>query len=470
MRICLILEGCYPYVFGGVATWVNQYILSKPEHEFVIFTIGAEKKKRGKFVYEIPKNVVEIKEVFLDDIVQDKNIRAKIKYKQDFLVEIKNLILGKKMNWDIIFKEASNPNWNTEHFFHSEEYLNVIQEIAKDELNKNGLVEIFYGMKSMLLPLLQLLSSQIPKADIYHSASTGYAGIIGAIANYKTKKPFILTEHGIYPREREEELLASTWIEENLKKTWINFFYHISEVAYEKATAVTSLFENAKKTQIMIGCSPSKCVVIPNGIHLEKYISMPDKENNGYVDIGAFIRFSSIKDVKTLLYSFYETHSECKQARLHIFGATNDKEYEKQCLDIIETLELKDSIFIYGQINPIEYMPKMDFTVLTSISEGQPLTVLESFAARRPVVCTNVGCCKELISGNNDGLGEAGFCCTPMDVSRIARAMKMLCNSEELRKQYGINGMNRVKNEYTFEKMIKEYFDLYEKELKNWQE
>ena len=173
--------------------------------------------------------------------------------------------------------------------------------------------------------------------------------------------------------------------------------------------------------------------------------------------------------MKTLLYSFYETFSECKQARLHIFGATNDKEYERQCLEIIETLELKESIFIYGQINPIEYMPKMDFTVLTSISEGQPLTVLESFAARRPVVCTNVGCCKELINGNNDGFGKAGICCTPMDVFSIAKAMKVLCNDEELRKQYGINGMNRVKNEYTFEKMIKAYFDLYEKELKNWQ-
>ena len=330
-------------------------------------------------------------------------------------------------------------------------------------------MEIFYGMKSMLLTLLQLLSSQIPNADIYHSASTGYAGIIGAIASFKTKKPFILTEHGIYPREREEELLACTWIEENLKKTWINFLYHISEVAYEKATAVTSLFENARRTQIMIGCSQSKCVVIPNGIDLEKYVSMPDKQNNGYIDIGAFIRFSSIKDVKTLLYSFYETFSECKQARLHIFGATNDKEYERQCLEIIETLELKESIFIYGQINPIEYMPKMDFTVLTSISEGQPLTVLESFAARRPVVCTNVGGCKELINGNNDGFGKAGICCTPMDVFSIAKAMKVLCNDEELRKQYGINGMNRVKNEYTFEKMIKAYFDLYEKELKNWQ-
>lgn len=470
MRICLILEGCYPYVFGGVATWVNQYILSKPEHEFVLFTIGAHRKDKGKFVYEIPKNVVEIKELFLDDIIEDNNIKIKKKYEQSFLKEIKNLILGKKVNWDIIYNTAGDSCWSTEQFFHSEDYLNIIEDISKTELNKNGLVEVFYGMKSMLLPLLQLLSSQIPNADIYHAASTGYAGIIGAMAQYKTKKPYVLTEHGIYPREREEELLACTWIEENLKKTWISFFYHVSEAAYEKATAVTSLFENAKKTQIMIGCDSDKCVVIPNGIHFEKYISMPEKERNGYIDIGAFIRFSSIKDVKTLLYSFYEAHSEFKQARLHIFGATNDKEYERQCLDIIETLELEESICIYGQINPMEYMPKMDFTVLTSISEGQPLTVLESFAARRPVVCTNVGCCRELISGNDDGFGEAGICCTPMDVSSISKAIKTLCDNETLRKQYGINGMHRVESNYTFEEMMKKYFDLYEKELKNWQE
>lgn len=470
MKICLILEGCYPYVFGGVATWVNQYILSKPEHEFVLFTIGAHKRDKGKFVYEIPKNVVEIKEVFLDDISKTKNKRLKRKYEEKFLKEIKNLILGKKINWDIIFKTAGDVNWDSEHFFHSKEYLEIIESIAKKELKKNGLVEIFYGMKSMLLPILQLLSSEIPKADIYHSASTGYAGIVGAMARYKTKKPFVVTEHGIYPREREEELLASTWIEEKMKKTWINFFYNISKAAYEKATTVTSLFENAKMTQILIGCDSNKCVVIPNGIHYEKYATMPEKDKNGYIDIGAFIRFSSIKDVKTLLYSFYETHSAYEQARLHIFGATNDKEYAKQCLNIIKTLELDEYIHIYGQINPMEYMQKMDFTILTSISEGQPLTVLESFAAKRPVVCTNVGCCRELISGNNDGFGEAGICCTPMDVSGISQAMKILCNDEQLRKQYGINGMHRVESKYTFENMMKKYFDLYEKELENWQE
>lgn len=38
-----------------------------------------------------------------------------------------------------------------------------------------------------------------------------------------------------------------------------------------------------------------------------------------------------------------------------------------------------------GMVNVLEYMKKLDFTVLTSISEGQPLSVLESFAAGRPV-------------------------------------------------------------------------------------
>ena len=40
MRICLVLEGCYPYVFGGVSTWMHQYINQMQEHEFVLWVIG----------------------------------------------------------------------------------------------------------------------------------------------------------------------------------------------------------------------------------------------------------------------------------------------------------------------------------------------------------------------------------------------------------------------------------------------
>ena len=42
MRICLVLEGSYPYVHGGVSTWMHSYIQAMPEHEFVLWVIGAK--------------------------------------------------------------------------------------------------------------------------------------------------------------------------------------------------------------------------------------------------------------------------------------------------------------------------------------------------------------------------------------------------------------------------------------------
>ena len=45
-----------------------------------------------------------------------------------------------------------------------------------------------------------------------------------------------------------------------------------------------------------------------------------------------------------------------------------------------------------------------------------------------------------------------------------------MLEDSHLRKEYGKNGLERVKKEYTYEKMINQYFELYEKGIKNWQE
>lgn len=66
MRICLVLEGSYPYVHGGVSTWMHAYIQAMPQQEFSLWVIGAKAQDRGKFVYELPPNVKEVEEVFLD--------------------------------------------------------------------------------------------------------------------------------------------------------------------------------------------------------------------------------------------------------------------------------------------------------------------------------------------------------------------------------------------------------------------
>ena len=49
---------------------VHNYILDMPQHEFVLWIIGAEAKNKGQYKYELPPNVVEVREVFLDDAMR----------------------------------------------------------------------------------------------------------------------------------------------------------------------------------------------------------------------------------------------------------------------------------------------------------------------------------------------------------------------------------------------------------------
>ena len=72
MRICMIVEGSYPYIVGGVSSWVQMLISQMPEHEFIVYSIAAEEKERGNFCYTLPENVVAIEEVFLDSILHSR--------------------------------------------------------------------------------------------------------------------------------------------------------------------------------------------------------------------------------------------------------------------------------------------------------------------------------------------------------------------------------------------------------------
>ena len=118
----------------------------------------------------------------------------------------------------------------------------------------------------------------------------------------------------------------------------------------------------------------------------------------------------------------------------------------------------------FKEIIPDEekYMEKLDFTILTSISEGQPLSVLESLAARRPCVTTDVGCCRELLEGKEgDFFGPAGYCVPPMYREGLAAAMERMCESRSLRLRMGKNGQARVKAYYRQERMLQKYRELY---------
>ena len=245
----------------------------------------------------------------------------------------------------------------------------------------------------------------------------------------------------------------------------------LSDLAYDRSFRVTSLFTRAMYTQIDMGCAAEKCRVIENGISYERLCDIPLKEDDGMVDIGAVVRLAPIKDIKTMIYAFFELCARCDNVRLHIMGGVDDQEYADECYALVKQLGLEEKIIFTGRVNIIEYFEKLDFTLLTSISEGQPLSVLESFAARRPAVTTDVGCCSELLNGKpGDTLGKAGFYAPPMQREKLADAMELLCESRELRLKMGEIGQKRVYENFRYIIMLTKYRDLYKEVEKEWPE
>ena len=65
--ICLVLEGTYPYVSGGVSTWVHQIIEMFPQWTFSILYLGAQHDPAAKHKYTLPGNLIAIEEIYLFD-------------------------------------------------------------------------------------------------------------------------------------------------------------------------------------------------------------------------------------------------------------------------------------------------------------------------------------------------------------------------------------------------------------------
>ncbi len=239
-------------------------------------------------------------------------------------------------------------------------------------------------------------------------------------------KPMVLTEHGIYTREREEEIIGADWITLQFKDLWIKYFRSLSMCAYQNTDLAITLFENSKHIQNELGCDESKQVVIPNGVNIEGFASLPQKVLGiGETVVGAVIRLVPIKDILTMIQAFKIVNTYMPEVKFLIMGPTEESpEYYDECQSIVTALEMDEKITFTGRVNIKDYFPRMDLNVLSSISEGQPLAVLEALAAGIPNVTTNVGCCEEVLYGiNDDKLGRAGIVVPVMNYKKMADAI-----------------------------------------------
>lgn len=461
MRICMVVEGCYPYAVGGVSSWVHSMIQSFPEHEFVILAIVSSRAMRGKFVYTLPDNVTEVCELYLQDM--DWGGRRKARMNRAEYNALRSLLLDQRIDWETLIHYFQKKRPSLNGLLMGEDFLHAVSEFYQLHYSQVAFADFLWMMRSIYLPLFRTLKAKLPRADLYHCLSTGYAGVLGSMGKYLYGSSMMISEHGIYTREREEELVKAKWVQGLYKNVWIDQFKKMSRLAYERADLVTCLYEHARVLQIELDCPEHKTLVTPNGIQADNFQNLPGKtpEDEGWINIGAVLRINAIKDVKTMIQAFSAAQEREPALKLWIMGPWEEDDlYAKECFELAEDLKL-DNVVFTGRINVREYLGRMDMTILTSISEGQPLTILESFAAHKPVIATDVGNCRGLIEGEGDGIGPAGLVTHIMNQEEIAQAILELAHHPDKRMQMGENGYRRVMARYRMDQMLDTYRRIY---------
>ncbi|WP_416828317.1 GT4 family glycosyltransferase PelF [Ectobacillus polymachus] len=473
MHIGIIVEGSYPFVSGGVASWVQMIMQQFQEHEFTIIAIVPTIKTEKDYQYTLPDNVREVIVIPLQS--ETTSILIKPSLTKEEVELLQKWFTFQSANPKALDLLANPHKLGTlDAFFESPEFYEIVKESYLYEQSSGSFLDYFWMWRAMFTPIIQILQVHFPKLDIVHATATGYGGLLGAAMSQALHIPYIVTEHGIYTREREEEILQSSWIPAEYKNRWISFFHHLSRQAYEQASDIITLFERNSQYQRELGAPAHKLRIIPNGVNIADYQGL--RKEAGDTDsliISAIIRVVPIKDIKTMIYAAKIVADKKIPFVFYLLGPdAEEPEYAKECRELIQQLKLEKYVIMTGRVNIKEYLTKTDILVLTSVSEGQPLAMLEGMAAGIPWIATDVGSCKELVFGQEeDTLGQCGFIVPPVSPEQVASYIEWYDRHPENIRIFGDNGRIRIEHHYQLTNVIASYRSLYEERgSKAWQE
>ncbi|USE38959.1 GT4 family glycosyltransferase PelF [Endozoicomonas sp. SCSIO W0465] len=337
----------------------------------------------------------------------------------------------------------------------------------------------------MHAPLFTLAkaAAKAPHCQVIHSLSTGYAGFLATLIKQQRPQVYLLlSEHGIYTKERKIELAQAQWIEDRtipsytgldhstgyIRNLWVHFFEFLGKATYDAADHITCLYGGNRQRQIAEGAPAEKITIIPNGIAEGRFQDALRRRPHVIPHvIGLAGRIVPIKDVKTFIRAIDIARHSTPDVEGWIIGPLEeDPDYVQECVNLVTQLQLGHHIRFCGFQSLPDIFHQLGVLVLTSISEALPLVVLEGFAAGIPSVCTDVGGCRELVLGGShpedQAIGAAGDIVGIADPRAVADACTRLLTDSERWYTAQAAALARVHRWYTDGQMFARYHELYQ--------
>lgn len=490
--VCIIVEGCYPYVAGGVSSWIDWLLRNQPDLTFSIVAIVSGDEPREQR-YRFPDNVVGFSELRLDDPDVGRAVRrpfalpfrspALAPEASDALADgLVAMIKGggiEAYRRVIAIASARAPGSPTlRQLTESRLAWQLVTRMYEQLMPHASLLQFYWAWRALFGGLFAVLKAPLPPARLYHTISTGYAGVLAARAAVETGRPAVVTEHGIYTNERRIDILMAEWIADTVEKglsldderldlrdIWLRAFEAYARVCYEACASITTLYAENQRLQLSFGAAPGKLRVIANGIDVERFSSLQRAGPGDRPTMALIGRVVPIKDVKTFIGAVARVRARVPAMRALVLGPTEESAgYAEECRQLVRALGLEDCLTFTGPVDIRKYLPSIHVVVLTSLSEAQPLVLLEAGAAGIPCVTTDVGSCREILEGAADEsprLGPGGIVTPLVAPDEIAEAVSALLLDEPLRQRMGEALCLRTERYYHTRRSRDAYAALY---------
>jgi glycosyltransferase involved in cell wall biosynthesis len=217
------------------------------------------------------------------------------------------------------------------------------------------------------------------------------------------------------------------------------------------ADRVVCVSENSANLSAAEGIRSQSLRTIHNGIDVSRFSYTGPRPHGPAVLVG---RLTPEKDVATLLRAVAEIKHARPSFRLQIAGTGPQSDDLKS---LARGLSLENHVEFLGEVQDVPaLLARASLFVLSSLTEGIALTILEAMARGLPVVATRVGGNPEVVVNEVTGLLVSAA-----DPGQLAHALLRVHSDPILARRMGEAGRRRVEQQFDVRNMVAQYQSLY---------
>ncbi len=422
-QVLLVTEGTYPFHWGGVSTWCHALTHGLPEVDFTLIALARDPLVESRF--ELAPNVVEFRTIPLWgvrnawELGPDRRIRAvrgRVRSSGEtaiatgfippFTTVVRELLGASRDDTELAVAIHAIHRFFLEHDFDAtfrsravwDSFCAEVASIFPTAAERSGypatqatLADLTAGL-GWLYHWFFPLAEPLPRPDVVHTAMVGSCTLLAVAVKLEHGSAFLLSEHGIYLRERylaEHASTASLF----RKLLLLGFARRMTELGYSLADVVSPCCDYNRRWELRNGARAEVIETAYYGLEPRRPAAAAKPNGSGPVVVWAG-RIDPLKDLETLLRAAALVVAVRPDVHFRLFGSAQPGRewYFRRCLGLHRELGLEDAVCFEGfRTDTAGAIAEADLVVLSSISEGFPFSTLEAMHSGKPVVATAVG-------------------------------------------------------------------------------